>query len=123
MLESADRLDEIDYFGKMFGYFLMTAIFISPISGVVIDKSMAFFGAGDTVNPNYGTLAVHTGLTTLFGALYSLTAYTNIPDLQVSIYLFVIGKCMKSKSLIQLLQMNFHSCNLKNRLQSIATMR
>ena len=83
MLEEHDRLDESAYWGQMFGYSLMTAIFISPISGVVIDKSMAFFAAGDTVNPNYGTLAVHLGLTTIFGALYSITAWTNIPELQV----------------------------------------
>ena len=83
MLEKHDRLDELDYFGKLFGYFLMIAIFISPISGVVIDKSMAFFGANRTCNPSHGTLAVHCGLTTIFAALYSLTAYTNIPELQV----------------------------------------
>ena len=83
MLEQHDRLDEIGYFSKVFGYFLMTAIFISPISGTVIDKTVAFFSGGNKVDPCHGSMAVHCALTTIFGALYSLCAYTNIPDLQV----------------------------------------
>jgi len=90
---SAEEIEALVNFGKTFSYFLMSAIFISPISGVVIDKSMAFFTSGDSVNPAHGTLAVHMAITTIFGALYSLLAWTQIISLQyITFFLFVIHR-------------------------------